>query len=324
MIPDCTGGGAMQDRHQPKGDLIVDEKLKQAYERLGVPETVTREELNKRFDLLLRRRRSLTTEAEIAAYEEEFQAIKFILDARDQQEIQEAEDQRLAKYGSLAGGARKWERFMRLYKTHVIISIIAVIVLIFAGNALYNNWQHKKYLATLPPVDAKIMFIGNFGVKDEDGKMDALNQAIIEQYPEWKRVDSSMVYLPKTGEGPDTLDMNYLQKAVVELAANTPDILILDEATLEWIGKQDGFQNLEPILADGKISKDDPRLKWGKVGESTEEQLYAVDITDSKFVSSLPINHNTKSIEIGVLGGDEPKEKIIQFVKHIAEEGAAQ
>ncbi|MEC0169309.1 hypothetical protein [Paenibacillus graminis] len=301
----------------------MNEKLTQAYERLGLPETVTREELNKRFDLLLRRRRSLNTEAEIAAYEADFQAIKFILDSRDQQEIQEAEDQRLAKYGSLAGGARKWERFMRLYKTHVIISIIAVIVLVFAGNALYNNWQHKKYLATLPPVDAKIMFIGNFGVKDEDGKMDALNQAIIEQYPEWKRVDSSMVYLPKTGEGSDTLDMNYMQKAVVELAANTPDILILDEATLEWIGKQDGFQNLEPILADGKISKDDPRLKWGKVGESTEEQLYAVDITDSKFVSSLPINHNTKSIEIGVLGGDEPKEKIIQFVKHIAEEGAA-
>ncbi|WP_025704282.1 hypothetical protein [Paenibacillus graminis] len=301
----------------------MNEKLTQAYERLGLPETVTREELNKRFDLLLRRRRSLNTEAEIAAYEADFQAIKFILDSRDQQEIQEAEDQRLAKYGSLAGGARKWERFMRLYKTHVIISIIAVIVLVFAGNALYNNWQHKKYLATLPPVDAKIMFIGNFGVKDEDGKMDALNQAIIEQYPEWKRVDSSMVYLPKTGEGSDTLDMNYMQKAVVELAANTPDILILDEATLEWIGKQDGFQNLEPILADGKISKDDPRLKWGKVGESTEEQLYAVDITDSKFVSSLPINHNTKSIEIGVLGGDEPKEKIIQFVKHITEEGAA-
>ncbi|MBW4082671.1 hypothetical protein [Paenibacillus sp. S150] len=302
----------------------MNEKLKQAYGRLGLPETVTREELNKRFDLLLKRRRSLTTEAEIAEYEADFQAIKFILDSRDQQEIQEAEDQRLAKYGSLAGGARKWERFMRLYKTHVIISIIAVIVLAFGGNALYNNWQHKKYLATLPPVDAKIMFIGNFGVQDPDGKMDALNQAIIEEYPEWKRVDSSIVYLPKTGEGADTLDMNYMQKAVVELAANSPDILILDEATLQWIGGQDGFQNLEPILADGKISGDDPRLKWGTVGESTEEQLYAVDITDSKFVASLPINHNTQSIEIGVLGRDEQNDKILNFVKYIAEEGAAQ
>ncbi|WP_379153594.1 hypothetical protein [Paenibacillus sp. sgz5001063] len=298
----------------------MNEKLKQAYERLGLPETVTREELNKRFDLLLRRRRSLNTDAEIAAYEEEFQAIKFILDSRDQQEIQEAEDQRLAKYGSLAGGARKWERFMRLYKTHVIISIVAVIVLIVAGNALYNNWQHRKYLASLPPVDAEIMFIGNFGVKDKDGKMDALNQAIIDEYPEWKRVDTSIVYLPKTGEGSDTLDMNYMQKAVVELAANSPDILILDEATLQWIGGQDGFQNLEPILADGKIAKDDPRLKWEKLGESTVDELYAVDITDSKFVSSLPINHNTESIEIGVLGGDEPKDKILQFVKHIVDE----
>lgn len=300
----------------------MNEKLKQAYERLGFSETVTREELDKRFDLLLRRRRSLKTDTEIAAYEEEFQAIKLILDSRDQQEIQEAEDQRLAKYGSLAGGARKWERFMRLYKTHVIIGIIAVIVLIAGGNALYNNWQHKKYLASLPPIDAKIMFIGNFGVKDPNGKTDDLNKAILAEYPQWKRVDSSIVYLPQTGAGADTLDMNYMQKAVVELAANSPDILILDEATLKWIGGQDGFQNLEPILKDGKISSGDARLKWGTDGESGQKELYAVDITDSKFVSSLPINRNTQSVEIGVLGGDEQKVKMFDFVKHVAEEAA--
>lgn len=140
----------------------MNENLKQAYVQLGLPETVTREELNKRFDLLLKRRRALTTEEEIAAYEADFRAYKLILDTWDEQEIQKAEDERLAKYGRFSGTASKWETFMRLYRTHVILGIIGLLVVIFGGKALYDNYQHRQYLASLPPVDAKIMFIGNF------------------------------------------------------------------------------------------------------------------------------------------------------------------
>lgn len=300
------------------------EKLKQAYEKVGLPENVSREEINKRFDLLLKRRRNKSSDDERSAPEEDFQAFKFILDSMDQQEIQAAEEERLAKYGKLSGAASKWERFMRLYKTHVIVTIIIVIVLAVGGNALYNNWQHRKYLATLPPVDAEIMFLGNFGVQDPDGKTDDLEQAIIAQYPEWKRVEASIVYLPHTGTGADSFDMNYMQKAVVELAANQPDILILDEATLEWIGGQDGFGNLENLVTSGKINKDDARLKWGKDGESGQEELYGIDITDSSFVKAIPLNHDTKNIIIGVLGEDEQKDKLIPFIGHIAGATAAQ
>ncbi|WP_249898113.1 molecular chaperone DnaJ [Paenibacillus sp. PK3_47] len=294
----------------------MNEKLKQAYDRLGLPENVSREEINKRFDLLLKRRRSKSKDEERSAPEEDFQAFKFILDTLDKQEIQEAEEQRLAKYGKLSGAASKWEDFMRLYKTHVIISVIAIIVLAVAGNAIYKNVQHKKYLASLPPLDATIMFLGNFGVQDPDGQTAALDQAIVEQYPEWKRVETNMVYLPRTGPGVDSFDMNYMQKAVVELAANHPDIIILDEATLQWIGGQDGFQNLESLVTDGTLSKNDTRLKWGTNEESGEEELYGVDIIDSEFVKALPINHATEEMIIGVLGEDAV-DKAAGLIKHI-------
>ncbi|MNC06221.1 hypothetical protein D3C75_537280 [compost metagenome] len=302
----------------------MNEKLKQAYERLGLSENVSREEINKRFDLLLKRRRSKSSDDERSAPEEDFQAFKFILDSLDEQEISEAEQQRLAKYGKLSGAASKWERFMRLYKTHVIVTVIVLIVLAVGGNALYNNWQHKKYLASLPPLDASIMFIGNFGLQDTSGKTDALNEAIIKQYPEWKRVDASITYLPRTGEGADSFDMNFMQKAVVELAANHPDILILDEATLEWIGGQDGFQDIKSIVESGKIAKDDARLKWGKNPESGQEELYGVDITDSSFVAALPVNRGDEDMIIGVLADDEVKDKAIALIEHIAGEAAAQ
>jgi hypothetical protein len=301
----------------------VNEKLKQAYDRLGLSENVSREEINKRFDLLLKRRRSKSSDEERSAPEEDFQAFKFILDSLDEQEISEAEQQRLAKYGKLSGAASKWERFMRLYKTHVFVSVIVLIVIAFAGNALYNNWQHKKYLASLPPLDASIMFIGNFGLKDPSGKNDDLNEAIIKQYPEWKRVDASISYLPRTGEGADSFDMNFMQKAVVELAANHPDILILDKATLEWIGGQDGFQDIKSIVESGKIAKDDPRLKWGKNPDSGQEELYGVDITDSPFVAALPVNRGNEDMIIGVLADDEVKDKAIALIEHIVGEAPA-
>ena len=91
----------------------MNEKLKQAYERLNLPEDVTREELNKRLDIHLKRRRSNSTEDEVAAYEEEFRAYKTILDGLDQKEIQEAEDKRLEKWGAMSGVARKSENFFR-------------------------------------------------------------------------------------------------------------------------------------------------------------------------------------------------------------------
>ncbi|MEK3714515.1 hypothetical protein [Paenibacillus sp. FSL R7-0333] len=297
----------------------MNENLKQAYVQLGLPETVTREELNKRFDLLLKRRRALTTEEEIAAYEADFRAYKLILDTWDEQEIQKAEDERLAKYGRFSGTASKWETFMRLYRTHVILGIIGLLIVIFGGKALYDNYQHRQYLASLPPVDAKIMFIGNFGVTDTSGKTEELEKAIIAAYPEWKRVETVMTYLPRTGEGSDSLDMNYMQKAVVELAANRPDILILDEATVKWIGGQTGFQNLEPITADGKLAADDNRMQWGVNEDTSKNELYGVDILKSPFISELPINYNAKSIIIGVLN-DKDKDKMLAFVKHIAEE----
>lgn len=297
----------------------MNEKLNQAYTRLGLSETVTREELNKRFDLLLKRRRTLTTDEEIAAYEADFQAYKLILDTWDEQEIQKAEDERLAKYGRFSGTASKWETFMRLYKTHVILGIIAVLVLIFGGKALYDNYQHRQYLASLPPVDATIMFIGNYGAKDSSGDTADLEQAIVAAYPQWKRVEATIVYLPKTGEGADTLDMNHMQKAIVELAANRPDIVILDDATIEWIGGQAGFQNLESITADGKLAADDTRMRWGTNEDTGNKELYGVDIMNSPFIASLPIDYNVKSIIISVLGEDN-KDKTIEFVKHIAQE----
>ncbi|OAB46595.1 hypothetical protein [Paenibacillus antarcticus] len=299
----------------------MNEKLTHAYEYLDLPEDITREELDRRFNLLLKRQRSSSDDGD-TTYEEEFRAFKFILDELDQREIMEAEDRRFAKWGRQANAARRVENFFRLYKIHTVISIIVLIVLVVGGNALYKNGQEQKYLASLPPVDARIMFLGNFAMKDPKSDNDELNKAIVKQYPAWKRVEASIVSLPSTGNSVDTLDMTYVQRAVVELAANKPDILIMDEVTLAWIGQQKGLQNLEEVVVEGKLASDDIRLKSMKDEESGQEVVVGIDITDTSFASGLPIN-SLKMI-VGVLEGDEKMQKAMEFIVHVLSETAVQ
>lgn len=298
----------------------MNEQLKQAYARLGLPEDITREELDKRFDLHLKRMRSGSGEGDTGSYEEDFQAFKFILASLDQQEIQQAEDLRLEKWGRFTGIARKGERFFRLYKMHTIISVVVLLVLIFGGRALYSNWQEQKYQASLPPVDASIMFMGNYGLNDPEADNKVLEEAIVALYPQWKRVEAKISYLPSAENG-GAMDMTYQQKAFVELAADPPDILIMDEAAFAWIGQQEGLQNLEPVLASAGILPDDVRLKKAKSETGSGEAVVGADITDTKFGSALPVQH-LKFIA-GVLAADEKKDTAIQFLTDILSEPAA-
>ncbi|AOZ91558.1 hypothetical protein [Paenibacillus crassostreae] len=296
-------------------DYNLDENLKQAYKRLDLPEDISKEELNKRFDLLLKRQRSIGTDG--TTYDDEFQAYKLILDALDQQEIQAEEDQRLAKWGRLSGIARKFENFLLLYKIHTIITIVVLIVLVVGGNALYKNWQEQKYLASLPPVDASIMFLGNYESQDT-GKMDDLNEMIVTHYPEWKRVETSIVYLPSTDGTANTMDMSYLQRALAVLASDRPDIIFMDEGAMDWINQQDALQSLESIVSAKDLSEDDLRLIRSK-NENGQQEIVGLDISDTSFASDLPINYAAPTFIAGILTSNEKRDEAMEFFEHIIE-----
>lgn len=298
----------------------MNEQLKQTYERLNLSENITREELDKRFDLLLKRMRSVSAERDKQSYEEEFQAYKFILASLDQQEIQTAENLRLKKWGRFTGIARKVEHFFRMYKMHTILALIVVIVLIVAGRGIYSHVQNQKYLASLPPIDAKIMFVGNYMLTDSEAENTALEKAFIALYPKWKRVETQIVYLPVTENG--SIDMNYQQKAIVQLAADPPDVLIMDETAFQWIGQQAGLRNLDVVVAAGGISSEDVRLKKAKNLESNLQEVVGLDITDTKFASGLPLDPST--MIASVLTVDEQKAKsMMEFIEQVIKEADA-
>ncbi|GJM80210.1 hypothetical protein HMSSN139_27060 [Paenibacillus sp. HMSSN-139] len=68
----------------------------------------------------------------------------------------------------------------------MIIGLIAVVAIIFGTNAYLDHREEQKRLAALPPVDLSIMMVGNFMTDDQNGGVDALEQAMTAQIPRFQ------------------------------------------------------------------------------------------------------------------------------------------
>ncbi|GAA0134079.1 hypothetical protein YSY43_09190 [Paenibacillus sp. YSY-4.3] len=287
--------------------------LKKAYEQLGLPENASREEVEQAFDMALRKSRSRkgADEAE-SEYERSLRAYKLITGREDQRKLEQMSQERYAKWGKFAGTAEKIDDFFRIYRTHVIVGIIAVIVLIFGINAFVDYRAEQKRIAALPPLDLSLLFIGNFAVPDANNGEEALEQAILKQFPEWNRVDLQITYVPEQGE------MVYRQKAMAIIATEKPDLYIIDKPTFDWISGGGGFKNLQqesegvlsPVLPDHAALR-------AQAEEDPEPQVYAIDLTSSELADQLPLGK--KELIAAVGWNEERYDNVMLFIERYLE-----
>ncbi|RCX21398.1 hypothetical protein DFP94_102147 [Fontibacillus phaseoli] len=298
--------------------------LKRAYELLGLPENASREEVEKAFDLLLRRSRSRRPneqgdgESEESQYDLQLKAYKTIVEFEERSKIDEMSRERYGKWGKLAGNAEKVDDFFRLHKTKVIIGIIAVIALVVGITSFINHREEQKRLAALPPIDLSIMFVGNYMSDQNQGGDEGLEKAMTAQFPEWKRLKVILTYLPSQGEGVGTADLAYQQKAMAMVATEKPDVYILDENSFDWLGgggvleKLDSEANgvLKPLLGENSI-------KEGRAEEETEDHVYGIRVTDSPLAKQLPLAMQDMIITVRI--GSDNKDKAIHLIERYLE-----
>lgn len=292
------------------------DNLKQAYELLGLPENASREKLEREFDILLRKSRSRHLDpGEAEEIERKIQAYKRIFEAEEQRKIAELSQKRYAKWGKFAGTAEKMDDFFRLYRTHVIIGLIAVVAIIFGTNAYLDHREEQKRLTALPPVDLSIMMVGNFMTDDQNGGVEALEQAITAQIPGFKRVEVENVYLPPQGEaGLGAADMAYQQKAMAMIATTSPDIYITDAPTFEWLSNGGAFLSLDDV-ANGELRSllTEDTLVKDVSDEDNAEHVYGIKVTDSTLVKELPLGFT--DMIISLRADTKNKDKAIEMMK---------
>lgn len=293
------------------------EDVKQAYAKLGLPENASKEEVEKRYSLLLRQSRSRTQttgngETTADEFSQVTAAYKRILEAEDQKFKQAFNEKEYGKFKNMASAAEKTDHFWRYYKYHVFGGIVAIALIIYGVIAYMDHREEQRYLASLPPVDLSVMYFGEFFTEDNKQDMAVLEQSLLDKFPEWKRFKVNLTYVPLDAK--DAVDMASQQKAMVVLATEKPDIYILDSASFDWISPQGVLQNIDDAVSgELKSSVTESELVKKTTKDEPTEHVYGIDISKSPLVKNLSVL-TPKNYIVGVRVNSENTDKAIQFI----------
>lgn len=287
--------------------------LKQAYKTLGLKENAPKEEVEKRYSTLVRREKARSKSGDPAGDEEFRQvtaAYRLILARDDEKFAQEFNEKEYGKYKGMADKAQKADHFWRYYKWHTIGAIALVGIIIYGIMSYIDHKEHQRYLASLPPMDLQVTFMGTF-MEESGQEKDLVTNALMKPFPEWKRLEYSTIFIPQD-------DMNryaYLQKALVTVMSEIPDLYLMDKYMFEWIGLQEALLPLDerPELAAYANGPAGLELKPEK---NPEGSVYGIDLSKSDLFKELPM----MKIELvaGVRANAERPDNAIKFIEHYA------
>jgi hypothetical protein len=300
------------------------EDLTKAYKELGLEPFASKELVEQRYDQAVRRNRSRTKlEAQGRSLDDDepfdfnkiTDAYRAILDYETKKYTDEFEQQEYGKYKKMAGQAKKIDHFWRYYKIHTFVTIGIIIAIIYGVVAFMDRLEEKRYLASLPPVDVSVSFIGNYYNTAEDKRYEATNEKFLSDFPDFQRFETELINVPDD----PSMQVAYLQKAMVMLATETPDLYIADEAMKNWTTQQELYVPLDTIdslayLMDSRYAVKGAVIEMGdKIGE---EHVYMIDLTESALAKNMPMAHS--KLLVGIRQNAPNYDKALQFLQYYA------
>ncbi|WP_028610254.1 hypothetical protein [Paenibacillus harenae] len=289
------------------------DELKQAYELMGLPEFAAKDDVEKRYTTLMRQARSRSKEQGQDA-EESFakitKAYRLILEYEDRKLTDAFNEQEYGKYKKMAGQAQKMDHFWRYYKFHTLGAIAAVALIIYGIISFMDYRAEQERLANLPPVDLNVSFMGNYMLMEDAPKDEPIEKALLTAFPEWKRFASMVTFVPAD----EANQYAYMQKAVLILATEHPDVYIMDRNIFQWVGVQGVLMNLDSDV-EGDFK---PLLKEGvamklKTDEDTEEHVYGIDLTNTALADDVPLYK--ENMIVGIRVDSKNPDKAREFIK---------
>ncbi|CAM3634502.1 hypothetical protein COLU111180_00320 [Cohnella lubricantis] len=297
------------------------EDLKQAYAALGLPETASKDEVEKRYFLLTRRARAqkMREQADLASEElvdidAVTAAYRFIRDYEEQQAKAEYEKKHYGKYKGMADKAKKWDHFFHYYKIHIIVGIIVLIAIGFGVKSYMDHRAEQERLAKLPPPDLRIMFYGNYYYQGSFSvDTEQMGAQALEQFPEWQRIISNLIYVP--AEVRSEQDMAFIQKSIVSLLDDKSDLFILDRANFDKLVNEDLFAPLETLPGDSAaLASSDAAVKTSTIDDPAE-RAYGIDLSDTPLADDMDLEGSTEYIA-AIRADTEHTDNAVAFIEH--------
>jgi hypothetical protein len=257
--------------------------LKKAYEILGLPDDATREQVENRYFILMKRTRSGHSRTEANDGESP---------AQDLTEINRAYNLILGIETEKIGTVEKQTKlahFFYYYKLHVIVGIIIVLI---AGYMIKDGIDKRRAAANIPPANLSVSVFGNFYFAD----VDILEKNMLQLLPEWKRIATTLTFVPT--EIKSQQDMAMQQKSVLMLMTERSELYITDEKNFKSLSAQGAFIRLDEFEGSKSLNVPPSKLRYARADEDTEDHPYGIDVTGNPVFNGIEMSGEREIIAI--------------------------
>ena len=292
-------------------------ELEQAYQALGLDLQAPKEEVEARYDKLLKRERAKIKRGESTNDNPEFAkvtaAYRTILDYDLKAYTVQFEKEEYSKYKGMANNAKKIDHFWSYYKWHTVAAIVVVGLIIYSVIGIMERQEQKRYEASLPPIDLHVSFLGEYLEAEITKDMNITESRLHRDFPELKRIESDIIFVPTD----PSMQVAYLQKAFIMVGTESPDIYLVDDAMLQWGGNGELFAPLddyEPF----KHLLNTPYAKTLTHPETNIQHTVAIDLTETSLAKDLNINHI--KLYAAIRANAPNYEHALQFIEKYASE----
>lgn len=246
----------------------MEEELKKAYETLGLPADATREQVENRYFILMKRERSqhqraseneggdTQTPPDLSEYTK---AYRLILGLESEKASTEP------KQGKVG-------HFFYYYKIHLIVGIV---ILLIAGYTVKESIDKRNEEKRLGPVDLSVSVMGNFYFADAD----LLQERMLALEPDWNRIKTTVTFIPP--EIKSEQDMALQQKGILTIMTEKDEIYFLDQKNFDSLAKQEAFKKLDELPGWSSLRVPQDRLVSSATEDDPTLVAYGVDVTDN-------------------------------------------
>jgi len=278
----------------------LEEELKKAYETLGLPTDATREQVENRYFILMKKQRTQNQrqgdEAEdnekidLAEYS---RAYKLILGIESEKTSTQPKQSKLG-------------HFFYYYKIHLIVSIV---ILLFIGFSVKEALDKRNEERRLGPIDLSIGMMGNFYFAD----MQLLKANLMNLVPEWNRIEPKLSYIPT--EFRSEQDFAYQQKSVLNLISDHDELYFVDTRNFDKLVAQGAFRKLEEIPGLSALNVPVESLRFSQTEEDPNPAAYGIDITGNPIFNGIELTG--EDVILGIRAEDERLPKTLELLEQI-------
>lgn len=247
-----------------------------AHKILGIRSDASRNEIEKRYSILLKKHRMVGTQGDSSnAEEEDFkmatEAYNYLMGYEEPVMVDSrSPNPLLTKMGI---DEKKAQNFFYYYKFHMIIGLAVLALIVFTV---------KGCVERVDP-DFTTVFIGQINYTDTD----KLYKQIKDAVPDIKEPGFDGAFITASGEGQQ--DYAMLMKSAAILAAGGTDLYILDKVNFQKYAKDGAFMSLDDIAKKLGVDLSKNKDYTLKTEYDSSEHLYGIDISSSKELAKADI-----------------------------------